>query len=293
MRRSAALDDVLEQDDEEALIDEDAFDDVSTEESDDELSDDEADDVSTSDDEAEAQDETEDEDPEADQSAGGSWLGLLWARPRDAIGCAVLIVAAVAIVVNALYLQPGPHPAPIFHLQSRPVKSSELTGSVSALTPRPRPTEARLDPSGATRSRTALMLDIQRELERHGFYDGAVDGVYGPKTDAAIRDFEHAAALTPSTEPNEELLRSIAQSPLRAAAGRGNVGADAASRRMLALQHALADFGYGPLRATGVMGPETRSAIEKFERDRKLPVTGQASDRVLRELSAMTGRPLE
>jgi hypothetical protein len=34
-------------------------------------------------------------------------------------------------------------------------------------------------------------------------------------------------------------------------------------------------------------------AIEKFERDRKLPVTGQISDRFVRELSSMTGRPLE
>ena len=37
----------------------------------------------------------------------------------------------------------------------------------------------------------------------------------------------------------------------------------------------------------------TRAAIEKFERDRGLPVTGQISDRLVRELAAMTGRPLE
>ncbi len=39
--------------------------------------------------------------------------------------------------------------------------------------------------------------------------------------------------------------------------------------------------------------PTLRSAIEKFERERKLPITGQPSDRVVRELAAMTGRPLE
>ena len=47
------------------------------------------------------------------------------------------------------------------------------------------------------------------------------------------------------------------------------------------------------IKATGVYDPETRSAIEKFERDRRLPVTGQLSDRLVRELAAMTGRPLE
>ena len=44
---------------------------------------------------------------------------------------------------------------------------------------------------------------------------------------------------------------------------------------------------------TGIVDAETEAAIERFERERKLPITGQASDRVARELAAMTGRPLE
>jgi peptidoglycan hydrolase-like protein with peptidoglycan-binding domain len=60
-----------------------------------------------------------------------------------------------------------------------------------------------------------------------------------------------------------------------------------------AVQRALSDFGYGQIKPTGVYDPDTRAAIEKFERDHKLPVTGQLSDRVVRELAAMTGRPLE
>ena len=64
-------------------------------------------------------------------------------------------------------------------------------------------------------------------------------------------------------------------------------------RRVIALQRALADYGYGQIKPTGVLDAETQSAIERFERERKLPVTGQPSDRVTRELTAMTGRPLE
>jgi peptidoglycan hydrolase-like protein with peptidoglycan-binding domain len=60
-----------------------------------------------------------------------------------------------------------------------------------------------------------------------------------------------------------------------------------------AVQRALADFGYGQIKLTGVFDPDTRAAIEKFERDHRLPVTGQISDRFVRELAAMTGRPLE
>jgi peptidoglycan hydrolase-like protein with peptidoglycan-binding domain len=65
------------------------------------------------------------------------------------------------------------------------------------------------------------------------------------------------------------------------------------SKRVLAIQRALADFGYGQIKATGVNDADTRSAIEKFERDHRLPVSGQITDRFVRELAAMTGRPLE
>ena len=62
---------------------------------------------------------------------------------------------------------------------------------------------------------------------------------------------------------------------------------------MTAVQRALNDYGYGPLKVTGTFGAETVSAIQKFERDRKLPVTGQISTRLLRELAVVTGKPVE
>ena len=42
-------------------------------------------------------------------------------NPLDVIGIVVLLVAAGAILANALYRQPGPHPAPIFSVKPRPV----------------------------------------------------------------------------------------------------------------------------------------------------------------------------
>ena len=151
-----------------------------------------------------------------------------------------------------------------------------------------------------------IINDIQRELARRGYYDGVVDGLYGPKTDGAIRDFEQAVGLKPSMEPTEALLQAIMRSPAKNAkpmtttvsrptAGRGETVPDrpAPSRRLIALQRALAEYGYGQIKPTGIIDAETQSAIEKFERERKLPITGQASERVARELAAMTGRPLE
>jgi peptidoglycan hydrolase-like protein with peptidoglycan-binding domain len=67
----------------------------------------------------------------------------------------------------------------------------------------------------------------------------------------------------------------------------------APARRVIALQRALAQYGYGQIRPTGMLDADTRAAIEKFERERKLPVTGQPSDRVARELTSLTGHPLD
>jgi peptidoglycan hydrolase-like protein with peptidoglycan-binding domain len=65
------------------------------------------------------------------------------------------------------------------------------------------------------------------------------------------------------------------------------------SSRILAVQRALSDYGYGQIKPTGVLSAETATAIERFERSRRMPVTGQMSDRLVRELAAITGRPLE
>jgi peptidoglycan hydrolase-like protein with peptidoglycan-binding domain len=105
--------------------------------------------------------------------------------------------------------------------------------------------------------------------------------------------------MRPSTEPNDALLQSIARSQVRAKPAAAPTRNDpiasllAPDRRITAVQRALADYGYGQIKPSGLYDPETRAAIERFERERKLPVTGQLSERLTRELSAMTGRPLE
>jgi hypothetical protein len=99
------------------------------------------------------------------------------------------------------------------------------------------------------------------------------------------------------------LLRAITRSNAKAAAATnaaaprpdpiGELIAPSPSRRITAVQRALADFGYGQIKPSGILDRETQSAIEDFERGKKMPVTGQISPRLLKELSALSGRPLE
>jgi peptidoglycan hydrolase-like protein with peptidoglycan-binding domain len=219
-------------------------------------------------------------------------LRLVLRRPRDSLAVGVAGFGAIAILVNALFMQSGPHPAPIFANKPVPVVAS-LTGPTAA--PQRRSADAKVE---ATGPRSDTVAEIQRELARHGFYNGAADGVYGPKTDAAIRDFEQTAGLRPSAEPNDLLLASIARSAIKAqpvAIQRNDPIAAllAPSARITAVQRALTDFGYGPVKPTGLYDTETRAAIERFEKARRRPVTGQISDQLVRDLAALTGRPLE
>jgi peptidoglycan hydrolase-like protein with peptidoglycan-binding domain len=244
-------------------------------------------------------DEDDEEDLLADERAGWRERAREWIvrNPRDAVALLAAAGTTIAIAVNALFLQSGPHPAPLFAL--RQVLPDR--GATAAL-PRPRP--AAQAEVGAPRTQADLVADIQRSLATRGYYDGAVDGIYGPKTDAAVRDFAQAARLKVGSEPDEALLRSIITSPIKEirpappssmTRRRDDPIADliGPSSRILAVQRALSDFGYGQIKPTGVPGPETVEAIERFERARRLPVTGVLSERLIRELAAVTGRPLE
>jgi peptidoglycan hydrolase-like protein with peptidoglycan-binding domain len=264
-------------------------------------------------------------------------LQVLGWSARDAAGVAVALSACILILVNTLLLQPGPHPAPMVRSSvaaitappasttgmptnpaagsSRGAVPSASPAGIAPGAPRARSDEAALAKADAAkadagkavpgRPNASVVADIQRELARRGFYDGVVDGRYGPRTDASIREFEQAAGLRASSEPNEALLRSIQRSLVRSRPAarppapipqaRPDPIAEmiAPSKQIIAVQRALSEFGYGQIKPTGTLDPETQSAIQRFERERRLPVTGQLSHRVVRELAAITGRPLE
>ena len=65
------------------------------------------------------------------------------------------------------------------------------------------------------------------------------------------------------------------------------------SSRIIAVQRVLTDYGYGQIKPTGVLDQPTSAAIEKFEREHKLPVSGRISSRLVSELSEMIGHPLD
>ena len=119
---------------------------------------------------------------------------MLRCTPRAAVGFVVGVLAVIAIFINALFMQPGFHPAPLF----------KPPAFETPVTRRQKRRRARLL-SGANPAPAPV----------RGYYDGPIDGLYGPRTEGAIRDFERAASLTPSALPSEALLHAIMRSPVR------------------------------------------------------------------------------
>lgn len=190
-------------------------------------------------------------------------------RPLDSFGLFLVASVATAISVNALMLQDARKPlrmaAP--SINSAPVQSSSNT---SATTPAVAPNNE---------ATTMLVREVQAELTRRGLYDGPSDGIFGPKTEAAIFDFEMGAGLRLTGKPNPQLLAAL----------RGNSFAPAASPRVAEVQHALNKLNFGPIKADGVLGEGTRAAIRRFEASRNLPQTGEISPAFLRSLSQVSG----
>jgi putative peptidoglycan binding protein len=190
---------------------------------------------------------------EADDERGLALLVLL-RSPKDMVAGALAFAAVSAIIANALWLQTGHHPAPMFGA----VAAMPAAGSAaSSPLPRPRPF-------------------------------GADESVSEPKPADPLANLVKAAGAAPAASANA--LRPPAPVPV---SSRAETIANAGSHRVAAVQRALTEYGYGQLKPTGTVGSDTQAAIQKFERERKIPVTGQMSDRLVRELTAMIGRPID
>lgn len=198
-------------------------------------------------------------------------------RLSDTIALAIVTAAALSVVVNAVAFQETPR--------------STLDSLLSRDAPNPQPRPA----NAPVRSMTDLIQNIQRELSVRGYYNGAVDGVPGPRTEQAIRDFQKGKGQN-TLEPSDELLNQIKRVPVKSdVTGSINtpLEGERKSLRVLALQRALARLGYGPVRMSGTFTPDTKDAIERFERDWMMPVTGLMSDNLFTKLAAVNGTPID
>jgi peptidoglycan hydrolase-like protein with peptidoglycan-binding domain len=253
-------------------------------------------------------------------------------RPADVIAGAFAACATVAVIVNALWLQPVAKPASVLSEIAKPPSAQRQAAAKRTVPAAPAPPIVAIPTppqpiqrpeTAAVRPRSDLVASTQRELNQLGLYDGVADGLLGPRTDQAIREFEKSQGLKVTGEPTATLLDmmrrakpktgttgslakdantagSVAKNEARAettgSIAKHEPGTKAEARpssRVLAVQRVLARLGYGPVKLSGLPDAATRTSIEQFERDRGLKRSGEVSDRLVAELAVVTGTPVE
>lgn len=210
----------------------------------------------------------------------GLVMRILLHSPKDMIAGLLAAAAICAIVANALFLQAGRHPSPMFgSVVTLPAPQAAV---VSPL-PRPRPVEI-----------TARPVDSDPPEIRPVEVRGAEIKSADPKNnDTRNNDSKTADPMTNLVVKSTGAPAAAPGNVVRPPAPIPQNGQSAGARRVAAVQRALTQYGYGQLKPTGAVGADTQAAISKFERDRKLPVTGQMSDRLVKELTAMIGHPID
>jgi hypothetical protein len=200
-----------------------------------------------------------------------SRIVALWRYRTPAFAAGLLCVLLGGIAVNAMFLQHGRHPAPLFGStvkieQPKPPRPPVRPSSIDAL---------------LTERIPSAPLQPVNPAQGAAFSPPAVDD---------------QAAAAPASAP----VSPAAAAPVKKTrdaigaliAGNGVATPEASGKSVAAAQRALQKLG-APVKPDGDYGAATRKAVEAFQRDNHLPITGELNARTRRLLSARAGLPVD
>jgi hypothetical protein len=201
--------------------------------------------------------------------AGGALVRFVASRPLPVLAAVATLGLGGAVGWNVLTQQTSRHPAPLFGAKT--ATRAELTRAEPA-----RPEPARVEPP--------------RRFEAASAPAAAPTPVPAPRSETRLAPAPPAdPQRTSSTDPIGAMIRTGEMPPRPPS----EIRPAGDNQRVQSVQKALAKLGYGPLKPDGVMGNTTRQALERFERDRNLPVTGGVAGRTLRQLATLSGVQIE
>lgn len=235
-------------------------------------------------------------------------------RPVAVGGVTAFAITFAFVAANAIWYQPHPHksaffqtryltiPAPadpvdVTRLEIEPAPAPELPAEAIKPTPpaRAEQVEASADPrlqDARPDARAAIVAEVQRVLADLNLYNGAIDGLTGPQTDAAVAAYRTQAGLPEGGGIDSELLGEIA--------ARGSVdgqdmpagttaqpatdqmqtasASSSGEQRVMRIQAGLRAFGNQNIDLDGHVGPSTEAAILEFQSLFGLPETGMPDE---------------
>lgn len=207
----------------------------------------------------------------------------------------IAAVAAIGVPMNALFLQDGRHPAPLFSSQH----SNAVPGAPTPPVRRPVVTEsARIERDATVAAHATPKDPIANKIEK---LDVAKSPDWGKSAPAkaepphAVDKKRDAIGLLIVGDPPP--VKASADKPNKAdKADKADKAPTAdktapVDKNVLYAQRALLKLGY-VVRSDGVLSAATRHALEKFEGDAGLPVKGRITPKLLQQLAARSRLPL-
>src|SRR5262245_6845088 len=176
---------------------------------------------------------------------------------------AAFMALSSALLVNVFYLQPARMRGPVVAADGAVQQgaSEEPAAAWSLQLASRGETNAINRPSEGGGDRVELTRAIQRELKAKGYDAGAVDGVPGLVTRAAIMAYEADHGLALTAEPRQTLLQHIilgsGMSSEGGASGTGGSIGQEARAVVQSVQTALTKLGYQPGATDGRLSDET------------------------------------
>lgn len=241
------------------------------------------------------------DDPYGDEPYG--LVDRILAAPGKLAMSTVALVAFAVIGVNAAYLQPGAHPAPLLSTrgeapaQPLPAESSFRLQRSITMAPTPVVRPARTDGTTASVSQQHDDDAIASLLPRapYAVPTPIPRPSFAARTPVSSAPVQPAARRVETIAVNDPIGALLA--PVVAAnptAGTNQPLPPAAQTRsaqpvIAAVQAVLAEMGYAPGSIDGVVGPSTEEAIRRFQLRRALEPNGQINADLLREIERVTG----
>lgn len=215
----------------------------------------------------------------------GSMVAFAARRPAIVLASVALFGGAGVFAWNATMTQSARHPAPLF-ASAKPVPAKPEA--------KPEPVRRAEGPQTTGTTRTDLPTPPARPAAPDAI------GSIIKASEAPVKTAEtkpKAVETKPKpveTKPKVAEVKPADAKPKPAAEAKSADAkpADAkpqAQPKVASAQKALAKLGYGPITADGLLGSGTRQALEKFERDKKLPVTGGLNPRTSKQLASLSG----
>lgn len=149
-------------------------------------------------------------------------------------------------------------------------------------------------------SRGASVTNLQQLLSKAGFSVGAIDGIYGPQTQAAVQKFQQANGLSATGTADAATVQALqgGKAPAAPAAPAGNatsvIGLQVGSRgpAVVTIQKAIMSMGWTIKGgADGVFGASTRAALIRAQKANGVKATGTVTEATARLFGLADGAP--